>query len=113
MQQKEKGANKLKIGCSEDPKERLEEIKRQERNDKIKLLTSIKARKMRDAETAAQDAVKKIGLKTVHEEAAHTGTLLRRRALQLRISKLLYLKPSENSMLRINNLKQSHDINSY
>ena len=63
MQQKEKGANKLKIGCSEDPKERLEEIKRQERNDKIKLLTSIKARKMRDAETAAQDAVKKIGLK--------------------------------------------------
>ena len=63
MHQKVKGKENYKIGCSEDPTKRLREIQRTERNKTIKLLRSVKANKMRDAETAAQEAVKKIGLK--------------------------------------------------
>jgi hypothetical protein len=54
----------MKIGCSKNPKRRLQQVKRTERNKKIKLIFSYEVpQKMRDAETAAQRAVKsKLGL---------------------------------------------------
>ncbi|CAB3996667.1 Hypothetical predicted protein [Paramuricea clavata] len=63
MRQKARRKGNYKIGCSDDPTKRLREIQKTERNKNIKLLRSVKANKMRDAETAAQEAVKKLGLK--------------------------------------------------
>ena len=59
------GRKEVKIGCSKNPKRRLQQVKRTEGNKKIKLMSSHKVpRKMRDAETAAQRAAKgKLGLK--------------------------------------------------
>ncbi len=56
------GSN-YKIGCtSRDPNDRLKEIKRDEGNDAITLVDSVKANEMNGAETAAQVAVKAKGL---------------------------------------------------
>ena len=62
MKQKKNGRKTYKIGCSRKPKIRLQQIKRTEENDEIKILMTVQAKRMRDAETAAQKAVKKIGL---------------------------------------------------
>ena len=55
----------VKIGCSKNPKRRLQQVRETEGNKKIKLMSSYKVpKKMRDAETAAQRAAKrKLGLK--------------------------------------------------
>ena len=53
-----------KIGCtSRDPKVRLKEIQRNEGIDAITLVDSVPAKEMNGAETAAQEAVKAIGLR--------------------------------------------------
>ncbi len=69
----EDGTTYYKIGyTSRDPKDRLKEIQRDEGNDAITLVGSVKANEMNRAETAAQEAVKAKGL--VKDPARGTAT---------------------------------------
>ena len=61
-----------KIGCSKDPDARLKQIRSHESNYAISLVGSVKANEMNRAETAAQEAVKAIGL--VKDRARGTAT---------------------------------------
>lgn len=57
------GTHHYKIGCtSRNPNVRLAEIQRNEGNYYITLVGSIQANEMNSAETAAQEAVKEIGM---------------------------------------------------
>ena len=60
---KENGKKYYKIGCSEDPHERLGEIQDDENDRSIKLIQPTKATKMRDAEAAAQQAAERLRFK--------------------------------------------------
>ena len=72
MLKKESGKKYYKIGCSEDPYERLGEIQDDENDRSIKLIQETKATKMRDAEAAAQQAAEKLGFKKDPERGGAT-----------------------------------------
>ena len=58
-----KGRRQFKIGSSKNPRRRLKQIRKSERTPNIKLVCSIKCRRMRSGEGKAQRAVQRIGLK--------------------------------------------------
>ena len=71
MKQIRKSRSLFKIGCSKSPKRRQKEIKRLEGN-RVQLITSFKARKMRDAEGSAQRACRGIGMRKDRSRASNT-----------------------------------------
>ena len=64
MAQKKNGRTQYKIGSSKNPRKRLNQIRKSEGNNKIRLISNLQAkRRMRNAEAAGQMAAKRIGLK--------------------------------------------------
>jgi len=65
-----KNGQQFKFGCSKDPDERLKQIRSQEGHEDTTLVEKFSADQMRDAETAAQQAVKdKLGMTKVARTA--------------------------------------------
>lgn len=64
-----KNEDQYKIGYSRDPDKRLEQIQHEPGRRNTKLLKSYPANEMNRAETAAQEAVKKIGMVKVTQNA--------------------------------------------
>ncbi|KAL3857227.1 hypothetical protein ACJMK2_011919 [Sinanodonta woodiana] len=70
-----KDGDQFKVGCSKDPKKRLQQIKVQKGREKTKLLSTVKAREMNRAESAAQTRVRKhLGLEKIRYNATDWHT---------------------------------------